>query len=176
MNLVKWMNVVQHNNLFAMSVGEEGDWLRYYPLFLEFLQMQIFCERPEEARELKKAWHWSVFKTMNGDRAFTIYRRLDVAEDFLVKLIETAEPDIVTGGRISTLSAWIDALPVEILNTRPFIIALQGYIAMALGDNSLALSLYNQAIGIMQLPQDRIHLARNAFHACQTILPQRPIG
>ena len=155
----QWMSTVQHNNLFAMPVGEDGDWLRYHPLFLEFLQNQIFRERPEEARTIEKSLALVCIQNNEWDRAFTIYRQLDMPEE-LVKLIETAEPDIITGGRISTLSAWIDALPVEILVSRPFIIALQGYIAMVLGDNSLALTLYNQAIGAMQLPKDRIHLAR----------------
>lgn len=156
----QWMNVIQQNNLFAMPVGEEGDWLRYHPLFLEFLQNQIFRERPDEARQIEKGLALVCIQNNEWDRAFAIYRRLDMPED-LVKVIETAEPDIITGGRISTLSAWIDSLPVEVLNTRPFIIALQGYIAMALGDNSLALTLYNQAIGAMHLPEDRVHLARS---------------
>jgi len=156
---LQWMSSIQHNNLFAMPVGEDGDWLRYHPLFLEFLVMQIFRERPEEARTIEKSLALVCIQNSEWDRAFTIYRQLNMPEE-LVNLIETAEPDIITGGRISTLSAWIDALPVEILNSRPFIIALQGYIAMALGDNSLALTLYNQAIGAMQLPQDRVHLAR----------------
>ncbi len=156
---LQWMNAVQQNNLFAMPVGEDGDWLRYHPLFLEFLQNQCFRELPEEARKIEKNLALVCIQNNEWDRAFAIYRRLDMPDD-LIKVIETAEPDIISGGRISTLSAWIDSLPIEILNTRPFIIALQGYIAMALGDNSLALSLYNQAIGGMHLPQDRIHLAR----------------
>jgi len=156
---LQWMNAVQQNNLFAMPVGEEGDWLRFHPLFLEFLQMQVFRERPEEARAIEKSLALVCVQNGEWDRAFSIYRRLNLPEE-LVKLIETAEPDIITGGRVSTLSAWLDALPSEMLNTRPFIIALQGYVAMALGDNSLALTLYNQAVGAMHLPDDRVHLAR----------------
>jgi ATP/maltotriose-dependent transcriptional regulator MalT/DNA-binding SARP family transcriptional activator len=156
---LKWMNAIQQNNLFAMPVGEDGDWLRYHPLFLEFLQTQIFRENPQEARTIEKCLAQVCIQNSEWDRAFSIYRRLDLPEE-LVKLIETAEPDIITGGRVSTLSAWLDALPSEILNTRPFIIALQGYVAMALGDNALALTLYNQAVGAMKLPEDKVHLAR----------------
>ena len=31
---------------------------------------------------------------------------------------------------------------------------------MALGDNNLAMTLYDQAVGEMHLPEDRVHLAR----------------
>ena len=154
-----WMNTIQENNLFAMPVGERGDWLRYHPLFLDFLQSLVSRERPSEARAIEQKMALACIQNGEWDRAFSIYRHLDSRED-LVNLIETAGPDILTGGRISTLSAWLDALPAEILNDRPFIIALQGYVAMALGDSSLALTLYNQAVGTMHLPHDRIHLAR----------------
>ncbi len=156
---LEWMSTIQKNNLFVMPVGEEGDWLRYHPLFLEFLQVLVFRERPEEARAIERRMAEICIQNSQWDRAFSIYRRLDLTED-LVKLIETAEPDIITGGRITTLSAWLDALPAEVLNTRPFIIALQGYIAMVLGDNNLAMTLFDQAVGAMNLPGDRIHLAR----------------
>ncbi len=155
----EWMNSIQQNNLFAMPVGEQGDWLRYHPLFLEFLQSLLSREKPEESRAIENSL--AKVSSTNGewDRAFSIYHRQD-ANDSLVELIETAGPDVLAGGRISTMSAWLDALPVEILNTRPYIVALQGYIAMALGDTSLALTLYNQAVGAMHLPEDRVHLAR----------------
>ncbi len=155
----EWMNTIQQNNLFAMPVGEQGDWLRYHPLFLDFLQSLLSREKPEESRAIEN--RLAIVCANNGewDRAFAIYHRQD-ANDNLIQLIETAGPDVLAGGRISTMSAWLDALPVEILNTRPYIVALQGYVAMALGDTSLALTLYNQAVGAMHLPEDRVFLAR----------------
>ena len=154
-----WMNAIQHNNLFALPVGEQGDWLRYHPLFLDFLQTLIFREHPFEARAIEYRLAQVCIQNSEWDMAFSIYRRLDASRE-LVELIETAGADMLTGGRISTLSAWLDALPVEVLNTRPFIVALQGYVAMTLGDSALALTLYNQAVDAMNLPGDRIRLAR----------------
>ncbi|MHC1784327.1 MAG: tetratricopeptide repeat protein [Anaerolineaceae bacterium] len=155
----EWMNKIQSNNLFALPVGEQGDWLRYHPLFLEFLQNRIFRERPEEAHSIERSLAVTSIQNNDWEKAFSIYRRLN-SDTELVDLIEIAGADMLAGGRISTLSAWLDALPAELLNNRPYIVSLQGYIAMALGNTSLALTLYNQAIAAMVLPDDRIHMAR----------------
>lgn len=154
-----WMNKIQHNNLFAMPVGEQGDWLRYHPLFLDFLQSRIFHEKPDEALSIERSLAFSCLQNNDWEQAFSIYRRLN-SPDELVDLIEIAGPDMLAAGRISTLSAWLDALPADTLNTRPFIVAMQGYIAMVLGNPSLSLTLFNQAITAMNLPNDRIQLAR----------------
>jgi len=155
----EWMNSIQQNNLFAMPVGEQGDWLRYHPLFLEFLQSLLSRENPEQSKAIENSLARVCAKNGEWDRAFSIYHRQDANEN-LVELIEIAGSDILAEGRISTMSAWLDALPVEVLNTRPYIVALQGYVAVALGDTSLALTLYNQAIGAMHLPIDRVYMAR----------------
>ena len=49
-----WINLIQQNNLFAVAVGEKGEWLRYHPLFLEFLQNRMQLEHPELAISIKK--------------------------------------------------------------------------------------------------------------------------
>jgi LuxR family maltose regulon positive regulatory protein len=40
-----WVETILQNNLFAMPVGDQGDWVRYHPLFLEFLQNRMFHEQ-----------------------------------------------------------------------------------------------------------------------------------
>ena len=60
----------------------------------------------------------------------------------LVGLIEHVGPDMLVNGRMSTLSTWLDTLPLEVLSTRPSIISLQGSIASTTGDVNLALNLY----------------------------------
>lgn len=141
----KWINEVQMRNLFTMPVGEEGDWIRYHPLFLEFLQFKMSIEFPVETRSiLINLAKYSIAQD-DWDRAFSIYRRLNSQED-LVQLIENNGLELILKGRITTLSAWLDSLPTEILNSRPFIISLQGNIAMVLGNTNLAISLFNQAI------------------------------
>ena len=161
------MQSVQQNNLFVLPVGDQGDWLRYHPLFLEFLQAKARKELPEDTHQIELQLAVSCCEWRDWDRAFAIYHRMN-ATDELVHLIEIASPDLIAGGRMATLSAWLDSLPADVLNSRPFVVALQGYVAMALGTPDLALTLYNQSIAAMVLPQDKVILARTlAMRATQ---------
>ncbi|MDO9084753.1 MAG: tetratricopeptide repeat protein [Anaerolineaceae bacterium] len=153
----KWVIAIQQNNLFNIPVGEQGDWIRYHPLFLEFLQNKIFQESPDLAHEILYNLAKHCIQKGDWDQAFSIYRRINFTED-LILLIENFGLEMILRGRISTLSGWLDSLPPEILNTRPYIVAIQGNIAMVLGDTSLALPLYNRAIDAMDLSTNRLPL------------------
>ncbi len=156
---LEWMDDIQQNNLFVLPIGDQGDWLRYHPLFLDFLQNRARREIPVEALKIEFSLARNCRENNDWDRAFSIYHRIN-AIDELTGLIEDASTDLIAGGRLATISAWLDALPGDVLNTRPFIVALQGYVAMALGDPGLAQTLYNQAVNAMRLPEDRVLLAR----------------
>jgi len=155
----KWMNVIQQYNLFVMPVGEEGDWLRYHPLFLDFLQNTIIAERPEIAKAILNNLARMSIQNDQWDQAFSIYRRLGSQKD-LIQLIEQVGLEMILNGRLSTLSAWLDSLPAEVLNSNPYIVALQGNIAMVLGNSILAMSLYNHAIESLGLSSDKLPLIR----------------
>jgi len=149
---------VQRNNLFALPVGDDGAWLRYHHLFLEYLQARMWQERPEEARAIENQLAQLYMSKAQWENAFNIFRTLKQDED-LVKLVELAGSTLFVDGRLSTLSGWLDGLPIELASTRPYIIALQGAVAFYTGDNHLALTLYNQSINAMHLPEDKDHLA-----------------
>lgn len=150
----QWMNFIQQNNLFVLPVGEQGDWLRYHPLFLDFLQNTIIGEQPEVAKAILQNLARVSIQYNEWDQAFSIYRKLGAQED-LIQLIEKFGLEMILQGRLSTLSSWFDSLPAEVLNAKPYIIALQGNVAWVLGNTSLAMTLYNQALNRMTLPDNR---------------------
>jgi ATP/maltotriose-dependent transcriptional regulator MalT/DNA-binding SARP family transcriptional activator len=151
---------IQRENLFVLPVGEDGSWLRYHHLFLDFLQSQLWLERPDEARAIEHSLADLYIRQGDWDNAFALLQKLDQPEK-LVDFIEKAGPELLGNGRMSTLSTWLDTLPVELLSIRPAIISLQGVIASTTGDIQLAMSLYDQAINAMTLPQDRQLMARS---------------
>ena len=153
------MNLIQRENLFVLPVGEDGSWLRYHHLFLTFLQNQIRREKPDEARAIERNLADYYVSQGDWDSAFAILQKLDLPDD-LVGLIEQATSDLLGNGRMSTLSTWLDTLPLELLRTRPSIVSLQGFIASTTGDTHLALTLFDQAINAMCLPHDRQAMAR----------------
>lgn len=159
---VNWralMDQIQRENLFVLPVGEDGSWLRYHHLFQDFLQNQISIERPEEALSIERSLADYYLDESDWDSAFECLRKLD-GTDALVSLIEQAGPEMLANGRLSTVSTWLDTLPVDLLSSRPAIVSLQGAIASMTGDMKLALTLYDQAINAMLLPQHRQDMAR----------------
>jgi len=154
-----WMDAILQNNLFALPVGEQGEWVRYHPLFLEFLQTRVFREYSQAAQAIEHCLADNYIQNREWDRAFAIYRRLN-SQDDLLRLIEMAGPDVLTAGRISTLSAWIDVIPDDITAVHPVINALKGKIAFSSGDTTQAMHLYNHAIEILDSSTDRGSLAQ----------------
>ncbi len=150
---------VQRENLFVQLVGDDGAWLRYHHLFLEYLKAQVLRERPEEARAIERSLADYYLRQADWENAFAILRKLHLSEE-LAQLIEQAGPDLLANGRASTLSAWLDSLPVELLSSRPMIVTLQGVVASTTGNTRLAETLFSQAINAMALPQDRASMAR----------------
>ncbi|MDX9850716.1 MAG: tetratricopeptide repeat protein [Anaerolineaceae bacterium] len=155
----QWINEVQRQNLFTVPVGEDGDWLRYHPLFLEFLQKKIRQQQPDIAFAIQHSFAKFCHDNEEWDQAFSIYRRLDSLDD-LILLVEQVGLEMILKARISTLSAWLDSLPTEVLNTRPYIIALQGNVALVMGNTNLAISLLNRAIDSLANANEKTKLIR----------------
>ena len=47
-NWFNFMGLIFEKNLFVLPLGDDGRWLRYHPLFREFLQTRLKEERPHE--------------------------------------------------------------------------------------------------------------------------------
>ncbi len=154
-----WVETILQNNLFAMSVGDQGEWVRYHPLFLEFLQNRVFHEQSMAATAIERQLAEKYLTNHEWDRAFSIYRRLNSLPD-LIHLIVSAGPDILSAGRISTLSAWMDVIPEDVAASHPVINSLKGRIAFSGGDTAAAMRFYNNAINRMQFPDDQDALAQ----------------
>ncbi len=144
----KWISDIQKNNLFVYSVGEKGDWVRYHPLFLEFLQSHVYLEFPSEAKKIEQQLAKVSIQHSEYERAYLLLQRTNT-NDEISSFIENIGPQMLIDGKIATVSSWIDNLPIEIIQDHPFIIALQGYIALSKGDKSLAMVLYDQAINAL---------------------------
>ena len=159
---VNWGNLLERllrENLFVLQVGEDGSWLRYHHLFLDFLQSHILHQRPEEVRLIERRLARYYMGQGDWENAFPVLQKLGQADE-LVHLIAEAGPEMLGSGRLSTLSAWLDTLPGEMLSAQPMIVSLQGAIASTTGDARLALMLFDQAINSMCLPQDARAMAR----------------
>lgn len=160
------LNTARRNILFTVSVGEEGQFIRYHQLFRHFLQSQLQFEEPARAwhlqRELaryyeqKQAWEDALQLNINLNDRESIHR-----------IFSAIGTKFLQGGRVLTLAAWLDRLPITIFQEYPTLLSLQGIVYATQGDTQMAISLLSQAEALFRENGDTKNLAltfaRRAF-------------
>lgn len=144
-NWSQMIEVVQRDNLFVLPVEDETLHLRYHHLFRDFLQHRMRADRAEEAMKIEKALAAWYIDNRDWERAMEIYSRIGNV-DQVSELIRDASPGMILGGRLVTLTEWIDTLPDNEKNSRPEILSILGAVSMMRGASQQSLDLLNKAI------------------------------
>lgn len=150
---------VRRDNLFALPVGENGEWLRYHSLFKDYLLNLLECERPGAAQEIVRQMI-RVYRTRDHwERAYHTARRLG-DQDILLEVIEQAGPTLLKYERINTLNEWLENIPAKTLAGHPGLVSLQGVTALMGGQIKRGIELLSQAEAALRSSGDRKRLAR----------------
>ncbi len=152
------MDTVLRLNLFVLPVGEYGQSLRYHHLFQDFLRERIRRERPEEAHQIQNRLAEYYMEREEWERAFELLKSLGKIEA-LADLVERAGSQLISSGRVLTLSQWLEALPADMMNRRPVLIALNGIVSVTRGDSGQGLKLLDRAVESLRGSGEAIHLA-----------------
>jgi ATP/maltotriose-dependent transcriptional regulator MalT/two-component SAPR family response regulator len=139
------IELLLRENLFVLPVDDETLHLRYHHLFKDFLQNCMRTERPEESRQIESCLAKYYEQRKEWERAFEIYSRIG-SEDQLADLILHAAPSMILGGRITTLSTWLDQLPPSVREEQPEFLSIKGSIAVLRGDSKNSLEIMDKAI------------------------------
>jgi LuxR family maltose regulon positive regulatory protein len=106
-------------NMFVIPLDDERRWFRYHHLFADLLQSNLRKALPaEEIDELHaKAMAWF---EQNDFLIEAVHHAL-VAKEFdrVAPLIDQVAHPIVFAGQVSTLGAWLEALPEETSRAHP---------------------------------------------------------
>jgi LuxR family maltose regulon positive regulatory protein len=151
------MGEVQQSNLFVLSVGDEGKWLRYHHLFLQFLQSRMEQENPHEYETILRRLARVYTERGVWDKAYAIYQRLGDLEETAAFLAIAGEP-MVKEGRITLLNRWLDALPHDKSTLYPELLARHGMTAVMGGQTELGLQRLVGAVQALKLSGDYPHL------------------
>jgi ATP/maltotriose-dependent transcriptional regulator MalT/DNA-binding SARP family transcriptional activator len=146
------------NNLFILPVEDERLWLRYHHLFSEFLQNRIRRERPEEAQKIQLSLAEAYTRHGQWEQVYRLYQRLG-KQEAIINLIQETGQLMVASGQLNTLSTWLAALPEKILSEHPFLLSIQGSVAVMRGESRQGLALFNQAIVSLSQTNRTYHLA-----------------
>ncbi|MEX5717011.1 LuxR C-terminal-related transcriptional regulator [Geodermatophilus maliterrae] len=127
------LDALDRANLFLVPLDDRRRWYRYHHLFADVLRARLLDEQPGRVRELHlRASEWC---EQNGERPEAVQHALD-AGDFerAAGLVELAIPALRQARQEATLRRWLEALPDELLRSRPVLTI--GYVGslMSRGD------------------------------------------
>jgi LuxR family maltose regulon positive regulatory protein len=107
-----------NDNLFNTPLDDEGRWYRYHPLFADALRARLQQSSPDLLPELHRrasAWHQG-----QGALVDAVRHALAAGDpERAAHLVEAGYKRLVMRGELLTLHRWLDALPADLVQTRP---------------------------------------------------------
>jgi LuxR family maltose regulon positive regulatory protein len=110
---------LEQGNLFTVPLDESRQWYRYHRLFADLLRhrLDMVCESKHVALLHKRASQW--YET-NGFPADAVHHALTGSNwDRAATLILNVGESMLKDGEVTTLLAWLQALPDEEVRARP---------------------------------------------------------
>jgi ATP/maltotriose-dependent transcriptional regulator MalT/two-component SAPR family response regulator len=142
------MSLILEKNLFVLPLDSDGRWLRYHPLFREFLQKRLREERPHEVRPILEEMVKAYEKLGEWEKAYHTCRELNDL-DALATVIEHAGTPMLQNALV-TLEGWLNSLPPAMLQTRPGLISLQGPLLAVKGNLQESKELLDRAVSLFR--------------------------
>ena len=146
------MGWILDKNLFVLPLGADGRWLRYHPLFREFLQTRLREERAEEIPSILQRMVTAYEKVGEWEKAYFTCKQLNDTEA-LVDVVEKAGTSMMRTAFV-TLESWINSLPPSLIRIRPGLISLRGAILAMKGNLNESNDLLNSAVAAYHKSED----------------------
>ena len=107
-------------NLFLVPLDDERRWYRYHHLFADLLRRRLGQTQPDQVRILhRRAGEWY---EKNGLIAEAVSHRFAAGDAARVaSLVEGNAFAMMETGELTTLLAWFDALPEEMIRSQPWL-------------------------------------------------------
>jgi LuxR family maltose regulon positive regulatory protein len=145
-NWFNFMSLIFEKNLFVLPLGEDGRWLRYHPLFRDFLQTRLREERPQEIQPILERMVIAYERAGEWEKAYFTCKQLNDPEA-LAGVIERSGTTMLQTALV-TLEGWINSLPPAMARTRPGLISLRGMMSAMKGNLEDANQLLDTAVSI----------------------------
>lgn len=155
-NWLNLMGFILDKNLFVLPL-EDGRWLRYHPLFREFLQARLREEYPEDIPSILERMVTAHEAEGEWEKAYYTCKQLN-NPNALAELIERAGTPMLQAALI-TLEGWINSLPPVIVRSRPGLISLRGMVSAMKGNLPEANALLDIAVETYQRGHNQSGLA-----------------
>jgi len=131
------LEILQHANLFIVSLDDERHWYRYHHLFADLLRQQLRQAQPERLPTLhQRAIEWYEEHGFTDEAIEHALR----AEDFerAARLVESVAEATWGHANHYKLRRWLAELPVELLSTWPHLCVFHAGYLFASGEQDAA--------------------------------------
>jgi len=157
----KLIKLIRQDNLFTLPVGPGGKWLRYHPLFREFLQHRIEDEDPDREKTILLRLAEVYTEQQDWERGHAIYQKWG-DQDQLADMLEVAGRPMLLSEHLFTLRTWLEELSPALLQQRPVLLTYMGTVLSTIGQGDRALAILDRIIPVFQENND-IHGLAFAF-------------
>ena len=113
------LQTLLNENLFVVSLDDEGKWYRYHNLFADLLQARLQRSLPKEQVNMlhQRAAEWY---EQAGMVAEAIEHALTAQDHQLVlRLVEENALQIILQAHVRTVEGWFDTIPIELFEKSP---------------------------------------------------------
>lgn len=158
----KFLRAIETRNLFLVRLADESGKAvyRFHALFHEFLRQRFVETDPTRWRALnQRAAEFFAARDGHIGQAIAHYLAAEMCEE-AAQLTEQIAPSTFDAGRWTSLAAWIDALPIQILEKHPQLMVMRGMVFAEMGQNDEADKAYARAIELYEARQDRVNAAK----------------
>ncbi len=112
------LETLEAANFFVVPLDDERRWYRYHHLFADFLRARLQQTNAKQIPELhRRAARWYEHQGFMAD-AISHFLNAEAFEQ-AANLVERAARDILRRGEHIRIRGWIEALPEELVRTRP---------------------------------------------------------
>lgn len=126
------LEAIERSNLLLIPLDNRREWYRYHPLFAEVLQHELVRIEPDVVPSLhRRACEWYREHGAVDDALHHAFEATDV--DIAVGLIVEHWNDVFNHGGLATVTAWLDALPADVVLADPRLCVARAWIAVDLG-------------------------------------------
>ena len=141
------------DNLFLISLDQEGRWYRYHHLFADLLRDTLHRQHQEQVADLHQ--RVSRWYAQNGMVNEAIQHALAGADyETAVRLIEIHAMDLLMQWHVKTVAGWMQAIPQEWIAQSPKANLVFAWLHLMRGNPALAFPYLEHLEKMFSAPQD----------------------
>jgi LuxR family maltose regulon positive regulatory protein len=135
---------LEQANLFLVPLDDERQWYRYHQLFADLLGSRLQQTQPDQIPALhRRASEWYELRGQIVEAVAHAMQAGDV--DWIEHLIAGSALAVIYQGELATMTRWLDALPDELMCSRPRLSLAQAWALAYAGQADRIEGLLQQA-------------------------------